>query len=259
MATEYKLSYTAAEIDDRLGKINQLEEDVDALPNNETLINNVAEIVKAEVPLVKVVEQPTFVNSIEECIDTSKTYILPDGFLWAYKTTIAKRVTPLTSEDFVAASVNTDGTLNTVTSSKIRIATTNLLPLSGDLICINCPSPYQYIVYYYSDEAESTYIGKTGFKSGGIANILNETVASGTIEGAKYCRIALRDNTDSSAILTDRIDEFMSAISVEYISAEKEEISEWTNTGFSYNQPADYEERLVALEKLIGGLENGTY
>lgn len=250
---------TAEDVKNALGYTPANAEAIADLPNNETLIGNVAKVVKAEVPLVKTAQQPDFVDSVDKMTDTSKVYVMPDMSMWVHKTTTGKRVTPLTSEDFVATNVNTDGALNNVTTNKIRIATASLQPLDGDLLCINCPSPYQYIVYYYTGSTESTYIGKTSFKSGGTTNILTETVSSGTIAGAKYCRIALRDSTNTNAILTDRMDEFMSAISVEYVSADEVETVAWVDTGYTYNQPTDYEDRIVALENALEGLENGAF
>lgn len=46
----------------------------------------IAETVKAEVPFVKTAEQPTFVNGVNEMTDTSKVYVMPDGYMWAYMT-----------------------------------------------------------------------------------------------------------------------------------------------------------------------------
>jgi hypothetical protein len=33
----------------------------------------------------------------------------------------------------------------------------------------------------------------------------------------------------------------------------------FVNTGLSYNQPVDYEERIVALEKALEGIEYGSF
>lgn len=47
---------------------------------------DIIEEVKAEVPLVKTAERPIFVNSVDEMTDTSKVYVMPDGYLYAYMT-----------------------------------------------------------------------------------------------------------------------------------------------------------------------------
>lgn len=44
--------------------------------------------IAAKVPIVKVAEQPIFVGDISECADTTKLYVLPDGFVYAYMQTV---------------------------------------------------------------------------------------------------------------------------------------------------------------------------
>lgn len=62
-------------------------------------MTEIIETVKAEVPLVKSAEQPTFVNSVEECVDETKVYLLPDGNLYAYgQTTVTVTVETVDNE-----------------------------------------------------------------------------------------------------------------------------------------------------------------
>jgi hypothetical protein len=225
--------------------------------------------IKAEVPLIKTAEQPIFVNDISKCTDTSKIYLLPDGHLYAYGKTIGPTSTKLTADDMVVCNVGIDGAVLVMgVESPSRIATYVMLPLENNTISINCPSPYQYFVYYFSNNTENIkgassascpgYIGKTSWKSGGISDVMNDTLGSGTKDGAKYCRISFRDSTNTSANLTGRIDEFMSNVSVEQI-VRGQETDGWLDTGFTYNQPSDYEDRVVAMEKELEVLINGTF
>lgn len=204
-------------------------------------------------PIIKVAEQPTFVNSIGEMTDTNKAYVLlPEGYIYAYMKADAQA---LTVSDFVGGTVQSDGSITLPDASGwvSRIATKNLLPLS-DKIFVSCPSPYQYFVYYYTDNDERTFIGKTDWKSGSIDDISTDVVASGTKDGAKYCRISLRDSTDTSADLQNRFAEFMENITITQESATGKA---WVNTGLAYNQPADYEDRIIALEKALGDIMYG--
>lgn len=57
--------------------------------------DEIVETVKAEVPLVKTVEQPMFANTIEECTDPEKVYVLPDGHIYAHGTRYVKQYTNL--------------------------------------------------------------------------------------------------------------------------------------------------------------------
>lgn len=220
-------------------------------------VATIAEVVE-QVPLVKVAEQPTFVNSIEEMTDTSKVYLMPDGYLYAYMKSEEALSYTFTADDFVADGVNTDGALLNA-GTKNRIATESLIDLSKGTVSIHCPSPYQYIVYFYTSNNTSDYIGKTSFKTANIDDVLSDTIASGTKSGATYCRISLRDSTNTTIDISGRIDEFMANVIISQASDTTAETYAWKSTGLSYNQPADYEDRIVALENALGVIENGTY
>lgn len=213
----------------------------------------IVETVKTQVPLVKSAEQPTFVNSVDSMTDTSKVYVMPDMSMWAYMK--GKESYRFTANDFTYCQTNADGS---ILSAYIRIATKELIPLTDGTLSIYCPEPYIYFIYFYSGNTESTYIGKTAWKSGNIDDVLKDVIASGTVSGAKYCRISLRDgNTNNTTSLDGRMDEFMTNIIVTKTS--DAEVLEWRNTGFTYNQPADYEDRIVALENALEGIEYGSF
>lgn len=116
----------------------------------------------------------------------------------------------LTASDFVVTSMQTDGSydLSSPSNGHNRVVTKDLLSLDTP-ISVTCASPYQYIVYYYTANSTNSYIGKTAFKNGNIDDVATDVIASGTSNGAKYCRISLRDGTNTSADLRGRIDEFV--------------------------------------------------
>jgi len=210
----------------------------------------IADAVKTQVPLVKTAEQPTFVNSVDDMTDTSKAYLMSDGYLWACMPVLPYN---LTANDFQASSMNADGSIISSSQNTYnRMATKNLLLLDGTKISVTCPSPYQYIVYYYTGNATDTYIGKTAFKSGNIDDVMSDTVASGTLSGAKYCRVSLRDYRDATVDLRGREEEFATTTPV---TVTKLSGNEWRSTGLLYNQPANYDDRVVALENKVAELE----
>ena len=216
--------------------------------------SEIAETIKADVPLVKVAEQPTFVNSEDEMTDTSKVYVLlTDGCFYTNRE-VEQSAYTFTADDFVATGVESNGALSS--GSSTRIATKSLLKLSDGVISVNCPAPYEYFVYYYTDEKESGYIGKTSWKSGNIDDVSKDVIGSGTSGGAKYCRISLRDKNSTTSLI-GRIDEFLSHITIAQDRSSAEPVYKWVNTGLFYNQPADYEDRIIALEKAWEGIENG--
>lgn len=185
---------------------------------------------ETELELAKngIVEPETMgsLSELEENGDKSKAYVLPDGNIYAYK---GKDNTVLTADDFVVTNVLSNGELQNGTP---RIASKNLLSLTDGTISIVCPAPYQYFVYYYSDNDTSSFIGKTAWKNNGISDVSADAVASGTLSGARYCRISFRDGTNTSASLAGRLDEFMANITV---AVDRSAFaSEWTNTGYRY-------------------------
>lgn len=66
---DYKLPYTASEVETKLSQIDTFSQEITDIKNQ---IENLT---------------PEPVGSIEECIDTSKKYVLPDGYIYAYKQT----------------------------------------------------------------------------------------------------------------------------------------------------------------------------
>jgi hypothetical protein len=114
-----------------------------------------------------------------------------------------------------------------------------------------------WIIYFFNGEiaGQSTYLGKTAFTAGDIADVSQATLASGTKEGATHCRISLRYASGNANVDPEV---FLSNITI-IQEREGEVYSEWTNTGLTYNQPSDYEDRVAALEAALEGIVNGKY
>lgn len=84
-------------------QISQLSSEiVDEVEARENAINDL----KAE----GVQQVPLFANSIEECTDTTKLYVLPDGFIYAYTKAETTAVAGW-SENLVPTSIDTDGSI----------------------------------------------------------------------------------------------------------------------------------------------------
>ena len=153
----------------------------------------------------------------------------------------------LTADDFVARSMNADGDFTTPDTAFNRVVTKDLLPLDSK-ISVSCPSPYQYFVYYYTGDTTSSYIGKTTWKTGSIEDVANDTVANGTSNGAKYCRISLRDSRATTANLSNRIEEFAYAVTITQNNFIKTVLNKMRT---SYNSSPDIDVRLSELDGRI--------
>lgn len=218
---------------------------------------DIVDAVKAEVPLVKTAEQPTFVNSVDEMTDTSKVYIMPDGYLYAYMEGV--EVTKLKSSEFALGQLNTNGVV-AAGGNPVRIYTVAALSLENGKISVTPPTGYGYMVYFYNSDtpSENSIVGKTTWITRTVADVTTVNLASGSIDGATHCRFNFRDTASAGALdLTDYFDDFVNAEPIVITSNVK--TKRWANTGLAYNQPADYEDRIAALESKLEGLEYGTY
>lgn len=112
----------------------------------------------------------------------------------------------LAASDFTIQSIGSngvalkDGTKNRVGTERIAIDDTKK-------VSIECTSPTAWIIYFFSDNAGSDCIGKSSYTSNDIDDITSVTLASGTIEGANYFRIALRNADDTTSELTEEMKE----------------------------------------------------
>ena len=83
MANEYKLSYTAAEIDERLGKVVRISDDVDSLQSNVGVIQEDVGSLQTDVQKKAEFIQLTKAeyNTLNESgeINTNNVYILTDA------------------------------------------------------------------------------------------------------------------------------------------------------------------------------------
>lgn len=267
------------------------------LPNNETLIRNVAE----QVPVVKVAEQPTFVDAISEMKDTSKMYVLnTDGMFYHYveKTTVTPGGTTPNFKNQVPISIDTDGSIFNGTGYKedVRLSsngsisgtpvvgsvTSGFIPYTpGAIIRIKgvefvgakqnfCPSGHFYLNFYdknfnytehigaantYDDDdatvAQMSYDEATGAcvidTSGCIGN---NSASASNVNRAKYIRInAYGKGADFIVTVNEEIT---------YTTTEGSTVTtrSWESTGISYNQPADYEDRVIEAEADIDNLKN---
>lgn len=212
--------------------------------------------------------KPEFVNSIEECTDTSKMYVLPDGFIYAY---LAHEVPGEVVPNFTNRA-NTNGadweTNKRYSTSGFADNTgtdvSNYIPAkSGDIIRVkgwDVYSPAQRFAMFDSSKTRVNAVDgaiiQDSIKAGGE---YGGTEADGvywfkliTNAGSKkgqafatafnYVRLvgASLVGNYSNVIITvnEPITYTTSSAKVEY---------KWTNTGHAF-VPADYEDRIIKVE-----------
>ena len=187
--------------------------------------------------------EPEFANSIEECLDTTKLYVLPDGYIYAY----AKSITDcpeIVIEEQADAYYNKNGSITS--GEGFASKNTNIIPVTpGDVLTYtgkgrwNVPS----VLWYQADGSVLSYEQH--------ADTVNNKITTATVtapEGATGVRfVSFEGGTSFEKIDLD--------VSWVYCYA-SEHSSTWVNTGHAF-VPADYEDRIVVMEEKVEDLSNG--
>lgn len=265
---------------------SEMVEDVLAeVAGDETLIDNIAEVVKAEVPLVKTAEQPDFVNSVEEMTDTSKVYVMPDGYMYGYREIENYNLFKLNEVSYSSRlQDNVEGTVastgaNAVTGwipvehGKYYSFTILLNGVRGDywsdlggscpaLVRMNLKKADGTVIAYNSGSAEMNALNNAIYKDGAMGIPSADIVAirihfqmgrAGTNASASLENLAVFEpmicegNTAAEA--------FEKSTTYAYLDGDAEAVAEWYNTGLAYNQPVDYEDRVRKLESDVSELQ----
>ncbi len=209
-------------------------------------------------------QTPLFANSVEECTDTTKMYVLPDGYIYAYL------YTETTVEPTNAIPTATDTARKTIYNgigykSGMRINSSGaVVEQAGNAICVSGFIPVQvgdtleirnltrnssYAEYVAAYNASNTVTGK-----------VQTTGSSSPYATLTDFDVPITSSTFGTGFDAVRISGIITAdTSIIVRSADSGTVSEykWTNTGFAF-VPADYEERIIELEREIAELEKGS-
>lgn len=198
---------------------------------------------------------PEYANSIEECTDQSKMYVLPDGFIYAYMLTEKEVETGGGYTNLI------DGTNGYIKDGyRYSASSAAFKPLTGGAsIIVPVPTSGSITIRVrgmkYNSGYPTVYGGttNTAFK-----NCFNDTVVTKDTydtNGDWYFTFA---NTKSisyivtTGILTGAVADVIATVNEEIVEGGTEIITEydWANTGLAF-VPADYEDRIVDLESEI--------
>lgn len=176
--------------------------------------------------------EPLFASSTEECVDTSKVYILPDGYIYAWM----KDVQQIEIETTRGGYYNNNG--GWVEQSGAYGQRTNLIPVSeGEQFELTSMAIYQASVIWFNS-AEQKISHETYGKSGNKP----ETVVVTAPSGAKYARFYSYSYSASELHLE------VIPLNVRY---------SWKNTGVAFVQ-TDVSGQLVDLQAAVNVLSNNT-
>ena len=205
-----------------------------------------------------------FANRLEECTDTTKVYVFPDGYIYAYLATYNAGGAPLHT-DVCAISTDTDGSIFNGIGHKLdyRLNTagavvenagcvvTGFIPFTrGDKFYLyNIKrGPQNYIVQYKTDKTKYGnvhYFDNLKYDSTHDCYEFDTADSNVVILNTNaYLRFSVGYTAGSTIFITKN----------EYASyTESGYTYEWGNTGHAFI-PADYESRILALEEKIKNL-----
>ncbi len=251
--------------------------DSDVMELEETLSSRIAE---------KEQLKPEFANDTTECTDTSKLYVLPDGFIYAYMYTEVsdggyENVVDPSDSDFKKG--QRYNASNAITSSSVETAdcfVSNVFSLkNGDVLRIkgvrastsnNSAAPIFVVAPMLADgsahsAAPTLYLGKPLGASVTTARQCWDaftTLDDGTIEW-NYGRNnagTLMTTADCvkariAGVATDGIGNVIVTVNEEIVPPVIRKVYAWVNTGRAF-VPADYEERIVNAERNIDAVSD---
>lgn len=213
--------------------------------------------------------KPEFANDISECTDTTKLYVLPDNFIYAY----TKKKVFTEPPELIVHGTNKNYQLNRRLSSSYSESDRNGVLLTNQIDVGSITNPlvvkfqgvklsanYDVLisVYYYNG---NSCLGKytplkTQFQTYNDASrtyeldIYNATYAAQTTT----VRFWVSVSSDTSTPLTEAD---VSDLSITIPALAKNEVvTGWLSTGHTF-VPADYEERIVSIEKDVVKLKLG--
>jgi hypothetical protein len=250
------------------------DEIVGVLSSNQTLIDNVVE----KVGIVKVAAPPERVNSLADCTDTKKVYLLPNGHLAAYITT------EVTTEGGTVP--NFTNIFNTSNGAYIKdgyryshsggafsaeaATCAVVVPVPASIGTWKVNKEYTLRVQGATINGGTTrykkvYVGSSSddFSIGG-GEAVPTTQADGTVVLVHTPNAG--NNTTTFSWIVFHVDDGVDASKlivtfneeITYTTTEggTEIVTEWVDTGIEYNQPPDYADRVVAVEKKTAQLRN---
>lgn len=224
---------------------------------------------------------PLFANTVEECTDTTKLYVLPDGYLYAYKEVVTPGGAGYTN--LVPISTDTDGSIYNGTGYKenVRLSssggvsgtaqagsvTTGFIPVTAtDIIRMKgaewigmtaAHSGHWYLNFYKSDKTLIEALPSESYAGGTYGTGITYDATTGvTTFDLTNLSAAFMGTLKNAPAAYFRINAYGKG--ADLIVTVNEEIKEagttisyqWVNTGHAF-VPADYEQRIVDLERQV--------
>lgn len=206
--------------------------------------------------------RPEFANSLADCADTTKLYVLPDGYIYAY----IKTATFEENNEYNSATVKYNKRLNSSNTEKdlggslltdyiaVEYAQNYPVTIKGIEKLVSNYSSYFLVDFYTADKTHigqltADHLGFDTLASDGTLPITFNLFYKVTVEekykNAKYVRIKLGIAADGTSISASNCAGLIINFEPKNINIEG---WQWASTGHAF-VPADYEGRVIAVEK----------
>lgn len=198
--------------------------------------------------------KPEYANSTEDCIDTSKLYVLPDGYIYGYMLTetegsVEPNFTNLMDD---AGAYTKDGYRYSSSSAAFKEyaagtsivfpykaeAGTHIFRIRGGIVS----SAYSNSFYLGDDNQSFPHTRNSTVQTDGSGDIVYTTTSSTAIDG--YLCLCIEGVTDVNSVIVTLNEE------ITYTTVEGGTEYRWGNTGHAF-VPADYEDRILAIETAV--------
>ena len=231
-----------------------------------------------EVQIQVVQPTPLFANDISECTDTTKLYVLPDGYIYAYM----NKTETISPTNRIPLSIGSDGSpfngtqgwktgcsLNAGTGAEYTTSNTAYYEVTG-FIPVKATDTFRIKDYEFASPAaaydnicfyDSSFGFIKAFTNSSAANPLSQFIkGDGTIE-ACISNAATTNFTsaDRSAIAYMRLSAFRILATTfltinEPLESSSSTYTGWHNTGHAF-VPADYENDIIDLKERVSAVE----
>lgn len=191
--------------------------------------------------------KPEFANNIEECVDTSKLYVLPDGYIYGYMpiTLPGEPLYTNLATTFEIGRINSSGNIDSSATAATTCADYFDFT-AGNVVRVKGLTLGGYNVGIYSSNKTVQTAIKPSFPGGNTSN--NITWEKETDEVYKFTNIS--NNAAFirfSGVLVASTDDVIITVNEEIKEGEPTIGYQWASTGHAF-VPADYEDRIVSLE-----------
>ena len=207
---------------------------------------------------------PEFANSIEECTDVSKMYVLPDGYIYTYM-----QYEEIVEGGTVANFTNLLTDSRTVIKNNVRYSQSSAAfkTQSGcDSVIVPIPTSGSVTIRMRGIGKYSGYpnvYGGTDFNGVTFATTFISVDSGWKTDGNGDAYFTFTNTAGCTCIvfMTTTVDTASDIVTaneeITYTTSEgsTEIVTEWANTGHAF-VPADYEDRIVALEKTVSQMDN---